>query len=138
MNTTTSPAPVAHFYLRLAPGVTKTAPNHKTPPVGVVAFTVAPDGGIAVSASLVSRNDEFRKKTGAAIARGRLNSATTSVRYKAEDLKTKPVMAIAADLGFAQAWSNHFEQIDWAQADQILPSALALFQERLTPSPVAA
>ena len=65
-----------YFYLRLEKGETNCNSNHLQPPVGVVAFSQKEDGSIRVAVSIVSKKDQFVKKTGVAKALGRLKSKT--------------------------------------------------------------
>ena len=111
-----------YFYLRLEKEYTNCNPEHLQPPVGVVAFSQEQDGGIRVAVSIVSKKDQFVKKTGVAKALGRLKSRTQWIQID----RSVPMylydiaVLLVPGLGGTSIYSkdNNFYRIDWNAANE--------------------
>ena len=130
-----------HFYLRLAREHAVCPSDHKTHPVGIIAFRKTEDGKLRVAGSMVSKKDMFLKKAAIGIVTGRLNSKA-ACEYTPGSLSLSSAEEVAADVGLYTEKANYFNEVDWTEADKTLRTALDIYNKRLAEdsqlSPVSA
>lgn len=116
-----------HFYLRLKTKEEK----KKGAPVGVI--LVQKEHGndtVKIAGSMVSKKDSFAKKTGRAIAAGRLEKGEY-IPSTTDNINQYGAFSTAHDLGLCTVKGNHFLDVDWQKAERDLKSTLDFVEERL-------